>query len=338
MAKDDLAALARLSQRIGQDISLVQAAGGNTSIKADGVLWVKASGTRLADAGESDVFVPVGLDAARAAIAAGVERFAPLGEMMQGRALRPSIETSLHALLPQRVVLHLHSVSAIAWAVQPDAATTLGERLQGLSWTSLPYARPGLPLARALAAAIGARAPEVILLGNHGLVLAAEDCSAAAELMAEVERRLDLPARATQPPDLARLAVLADGTAYAPAPCRECHDAALARTHLRIAAGGSLYPDHVVFLGAGAPVLRAGEKPPSAGSLPAFLLVPEAGALVRRDLEDDAVALLRCLGLVLARLPEDAAVSYIGAEEEQLLLDWEAEKYRRALSASRASG
>jgi rhamnose utilization protein RhaD (predicted bifunctional aldolase and dehydrogenase) len=52
---DDLAALARVSAELGSNRLLVQAAGGNTSIKDDGVLWVKASdalrfkaiGTRL---------------------------------------------------------------------------------------------------------------------------------------------------------------------------------------------------------------------------------------------------------------------------------------------------
>ena len=43
---DDLAALARVSAELGRNRLLIQAAGGNTSVKADGVLWVKASGRR----------------------------------------------------------------------------------------------------------------------------------------------------------------------------------------------------------------------------------------------------------------------------------------------------
>ena len=46
----ELAALKRLSARIGADPLLVQAAGGNTSLKQNGVLWIKASGTWLKDA------------------------------------------------------------------------------------------------------------------------------------------------------------------------------------------------------------------------------------------------------------------------------------------------
>ncbi len=42
-----------LSARLGQDPLRVQGAGGNTSIKSDGVMWIKASGTELADAERS---------------------------------------------------------------------------------------------------------------------------------------------------------------------------------------------------------------------------------------------------------------------------------------------
>ena len=58
-----LAELAAFSAELGRDPEQVQAAGGNTSLKEDGVLWVKASGLWLADALTRDIFVPVALDA-----------------------------------------------------------------------------------------------------------------------------------------------------------------------------------------------------------------------------------------------------------------------------------
>ena len=47
--------------RIGADPLLVQGAGGNVSWKEDSILWVKASGTCLAEADKKDIFVPVDL-------------------------------------------------------------------------------------------------------------------------------------------------------------------------------------------------------------------------------------------------------------------------------------
>ncbi len=51
--------LRRMSARVGKNILLVQGAGGNSSVKHGDVLWVKASGTWLADAEDKDIFVPV---------------------------------------------------------------------------------------------------------------------------------------------------------------------------------------------------------------------------------------------------------------------------------------
>src|SRR3954464_12991143 len=93
---------------IGADPLLVQGAGGNVSWKDGDTLWIKASGTWLADATRKDIFVPVDLAHLRAAIDAGAMDVQPrtVGES----ALRPSIETLLHALMPQPVVVHLHAV------------------------------------------------------------------------------------------------------------------------------------------------------------------------------------------------------------------------------------
>lgn len=111
----DLQSLARLSAAVGRDVTLVQGAGGNSSVKLGEVMWVKASGTWLADAEDRAIFVPVDLAAARRAIAEGRENIPALAGA--DAAMRPSIETSLHALLPRRFVLHVHGVNTIVRSV-----------------------------------------------------------------------------------------------------------------------------------------------------------------------------------------------------------------------------
>src|SRR5690348_8190612 len=128
--------LRRLSARIGKNILLTQAAGGNSSIKHGDVLWVKASGAWLADAEDRDIFLPISLSGARAALADGDERM-PAAPDHASSQLRASIETSLHALMPHPVVLHVHSVNTIAWSVRKDARDEFSERLRGLSWHRL---------------------------------------------------------------------------------------------------------------------------------------------------------------------------------------------------------
>jgi rhamnose utilization protein RhaD (predicted bifunctional aldolase and dehydrogenase) len=300
---------------------------------------VKASGTWLADAERKPIFVPVDLPAARAAMAAGDDKIPARADAPPN--LRPSIETSLHAFMPHRVVLHVHAVNTIAWAVRADAPVELEQRLAGLAWAWLPYCRPGLPLTRAVAEATAGRTPDILILGNHGLVVGAADGDGAEALMREVERRLASPVRAAPPADATRLAASCRDTAYRPAAFAECHAIATDARSLSVAAGGTLYPDHVVFLGPGARALRPGEtiahlarasgrQPP-----PPFLLVPGVGTVLRVDLPSGAEPLLRCLGLVAGRLPEGAAVTYIPAEEERALMTWDAEHYRKSFAGER---
>ena len=70
MNSPEFHALRRLSAKVGSDPLLVQAAGGNTSIKQGDVMWIKASGTWLRDAAAKDIFVPLDMARWPAALAA----------------------------------------------------------------------------------------------------------------------------------------------------------------------------------------------------------------------------------------------------------------------------
>jgi rhamnose utilization protein RhaD (predicted bifunctional aldolase and dehydrogenase) len=334
-ALDDLR---RMSARVGRDITLVQGAGGNSSVKLGDVLWVKASGAWLSDAEHKDVFVPVDLPGARAALAAGEEKM-PVAPGFGEIKLRASIETALHALLPHPVVLHIHAVNAIAWSVRADGSEELAARLDGLNWRSLPYRRPGLPLSQAVAEIAPA---DVLVLGNHGLVIGAATAAEAEALAHEVEGRLALTPRNADPADLPALIRICARSDYRPAGDPVCHALATDARNLAIATAGSLYPDHVVFLGPALPTLP---KEISLGALaagaevqgvpaPVAVLVPGAGAVIRNDASAGAEPMLVCLGLVVTRLAADARIRYLPPDEEQALLNWDAERYRQQLMAT----
>jgi len=339
MPPADLQQLKEVSARIGRNMSLVQGAGGNTSVKEGDVLWVKASGAWLSEADTREIFVPVDLPGALRALGQGIEKM-PVAD--PAARLRPSIETSLHALLPHRVVLHVHAVNTIAWASCIGVEQEIARRLEGLAWARVPYRRPGLPLSQVVAETLAQRKPDVLILGNHGLLIGAADCVAAEALVLEVERRLHLPVRSAPPGDRAALEELCRGTEYRPASDDACHRLATDPHSLAVVTQGSLYPDHVVFLGPAMRALSAGETiaaviiANAAAGLPppVALLVPGAGAIVRSDIVPGAEAMLVCLALVAERLPTDARISYLPADEERALLDWDAEKYRKALSAN----
>ena len=334
----DLPALARLSARIGADPLLIQGAGGNTSVKEDAVMWIKASGTNLADALTRDVFVPCDLEAMRAAMAAGearADRPAEFARVADG--LRPSIETSLHAVFPQRVVVHVHCVNTLALAIRQDAPAAVAERLAGFGWAIVPYAKPGADLARQVQAVL-TPGVDVVILRNHGLIVAAETVAEAEALLSRVVAAVTAPAVARMPG--AALAERAD-VAFHPLPQEHpLHTVARLPHLLQAAQAGSLYPDHVVFCGVGAPVLGAEETPAQAAARitarglprPAFLLVPGQGALIAADASAGAQALTRCLGDVLSRLPEGAEVAPLTDAQNAELLNWDSEKYRQGLN------
>jgi rhamnose utilization protein RhaD (predicted bifunctional aldolase and dehydrogenase) len=328
--------LRRMSARVGKNMLLVQGAGGNSSVKLGDVLWVKASGTWLADAEHKDIFVPISLSGARAALTRDDQRM-PLAPGVESK-LRASIETSLHALLPHPVVLHVHSVNTIAWSVRTDAGEELAARLHGLAWRALDYHHPGLPLAHAVRAH-ARESIDVLLLGNHGLVVGASSCEGAEALVAEVEQRLALPPRDAQPADEGALRRISDGTDYRLPNDSFCHVTATDPHSLAVATTGSLYPDHVVFLGPAMPILAQGEDLAAKAARmvppPIALLVPGKGALIRSDASLGAEAMLSCLALVTCRLPRDATIKYLSRDNEQALLDWDAEHYRQQMTVNR---
>lgn len=331
-----LRSLAVLSAGMGRDISRVQGPGGNTSLKHEGVLWVKASGTDLADADKTCIFVPVDLGVARQAIADGDDKPIPALDLPQAEGMRPSIECSLHALMPHRVVLHNHDVNVIAWAARADAESALAAPLQGLNWAFVPYARPGLPLTRAVRDVMESRAPDILILGNHGLVVGGETPDDAAGRLDAVRERLELRPRAVPASNRPLLDELSRGTAFAPAVLKEAHWTALDETSLRVAAGGTLYPDHVVFLGPELEVVQPDAAEP-AGTQAKLVAVRGAGVLIEDGLPAAAQAMAACLGLVAARFPEDAEPAYLRAEDIAVLLGWDAERYRQEQARRKAA-
>jgi len=315
----DFAAFRALSARLGQDPLRVQGPGGNTSIKAGGVMWIKASGTELAEAEGRDIFLPVdraaALTEARGEAGDGSCKATVLEPAL---TLRPSIETTFHAALDWAVIAHTHSIATLTHAVAPEGRAVAREKLQGLPAVFVPYAKPGLPLTREI---LARAKPEtrIFVLENHGLIVCGADVAATGALMEEVEARLAMPTLhrdtgipATPPPD-------GFGWAAESWIARDTRAARLSRT-------GSYYPDHVVFLG---PALSGADH----DGLPPAIVIEGTGVAIRTIATPSQRAMLRCLSDLLARLPADWMPEAIGAQAEAELLAWDAEKYRQALAA-----
>ena len=334
-------ALRKLSAALGADPLRTQGAGGNTSIKRDGVMWIKASGTWLADALAQDIMTPVRLEPLRKAIADRDPRAAAAIDFVDTGAnpsgLRPSIETSVHAIIPSPVVVHIHCVNTIALAVRRDGEALVRERLRphvDAALAFVPYRKPGLPLAHAIAERL-TKDTNVFVLANHGLVVSGATVVDVADRVQRVCEALSAPARAAPQADIERLASTVEGADYRLPQDPAVHAVALDPKSLAIAKSGSLYPDHVVFLGPG--LMEASvdgsrlRAPPEGRRPPLMMALPGLGVVLHSSTSKNAEAMARCLADVAARIPEEVPIRVLTGAEEQELMNWEAETYRQSI-------
>ncbi|HVF11142.1 MAG TPA: class II aldolase/adducin family protein [Abditibacteriaceae bacterium] len=183
--------LIALSRHLGEEWREYAIIGeGNTSARADdATFWVKASGSNLRTIDEKG-FVRMRLDRVLSMLETAqtdddVTHGLNEAKADPGVAARPSIETVLHAIClaegGAQVVGHTHPVAVNVILCSQQAESLLRHLMPdvvvvcGAMPVLVPYADPGLPLARAVRAALhrniaeqGAP-PQTIYLQNHGL-------------------------------------------------------------------------------------------------------------------------------------------------------------------------
>src|SRR5258708_12731544 len=296
----DLTALRKLSAKLRANLDLVQAGGGNTSLKDNGTLWVKASGKWLVRAMQEDMFLPVRQQDILRCMDRDHE-YVEEYRTASGESLRPSVEISMHAVLPQRVVVHVHSVRTIAWAIRTDMPASMSDRLAGLQWEWIPYIHPGLVLGKEIRTRLASK-PDVLILGNHGLVVAADDCDSAEALLEDVEHRLECPVRTAQLADIDGLAQVVPA-GFRIAPDAEVHALALDSFSVEVAARGTFYPDQCVYVGPALAIFgNITGFVDQFGVLPKVLLAPGKGVLVANDLNRAGREVLITLNREIKRL------------------------------------
>src|SRR5262245_15816775 len=200
------------SNKLGEDLTLTNTGGGNTSsklIEVDPltrnnveVLWIKGSGGDLRTA-TRDSFASLYLDKIRAMKRLYVnhpERGAKstAEDRMYGLYshcvfnLNPracSIDTPLHTLVPYRHVRHLHpnSVIAIAASVHQER---LCKEIYGNDVIYVPWQRPGFDIGLLIESLIGQNPrAKGVLLGHHGMSSWSDDDKTCYETALEIVDR-----------------------------------------------------------------------------------------------------------------------------------------------------
>ncbi|MCY4031774.1 MAG: class II aldolase/adducin family protein [Hyphomicrobiales bacterium] len=334
-------ALIAASVRMGSNPMLVQAAGGNFSLKRNDCMWIKASGTWLAEAAQKDIMVPVDSKTIATLLTGSP---APLSDLMDfvpaavnRSQLRPSVETSVHAVIPWPVVLHTHAVEVIAAAVCREWQSILDSLIGAMDPVYVPYVKPGTDLARTLSQC-AEPGRKVFVLGNHGLVCAGETVAEAERLTQEVAQKIGVGLRVPQGQGqpTARFVTALEGTDWMPVPHVETQQIAFDMKLCDIARSGTLYPDHIVFLGPGVgfmdePEQLAGRVADTGGIEPKLIVVPNEGVAMPADASRSMLALARAFGDIVTRIPDGKEVAVLTKDQEAELLNWDAEKYRLSI-------
>ncbi len=323
-----------LMRQYGSDFSLVQGGGGNASIKEGPNLKVKASGTKLKNLLEGEL---VAVDLKRVLDLLRDPKFLELDEKSRDHevvvevqncvvgksAMRPSIETFLHALLPQKFVVHLHSMLINGITCRKGGKDIAKQVFSDLPYLWVPYAKPGLPLALELSKRLQLENVAMVLLENHGVIYASDDLQ---DLNSSLKKSIQLASDflgAWEWSSQWKVGLEQD-------------------TEILIEqAKGALYPDHVVFCGGPGIIVNAESELLEAQenyqrTYHAHARYGIVGGRLRVFHSNDSDEFLKFLKAHLETyrltLRNNGSPQLLRVDEIVYLNDWESEKYRRKMA------
>lgn len=171
------------SNLLGSDRTVCNWGGGNTSFKTTEtdfrgrqvpVMWVKGSGSDLADATARNftaLYLKDVLQLFDRAAMTDEEMVAYLTNcMLDQKHPRMSIETLLHAFLPYAHVDHAHPDAIISIACA-DNGREIATEIWGDRYVWVPYIRPGFTLSKQIAVGVQQNPnAELVIMEKHGLV------------------------------------------------------------------------------------------------------------------------------------------------------------------------
>ena len=324
--------------QIGADPLLVQGAGGNVSWKDGGVLWVKASGTWLADAESKEIFVPVNLPQIQDALAKSDFSIKP--EVLNNSGLRPSIETILHALMPHKIIVHLHSIEILANLVRKNFRQNLENAVGNkIKFQCIEYFKPGPELANAIHEVLKEnQSTDVIFMKNHGVVLGGENIKQICNMLFELNSRLSLKINYELVTSLS--SSLPENLSEKYRSLIDSNIPLLAvepSLYSRLARDWCIYPDHIVFLGERPNLFSSWKEAQdffySCKKYPDIIFIENEGVFVTSSFTKSQEAQIKCYLDVLLRQESNDELNSLTDDQISELMMWDAEKYRISLSS-----
>ena len=325
----------KISYKLGKNNQLVQGAGGNTSIKSERSILIKASGKWLVKSLKNDIFVELNLNSIKRKINQSKDdNF--IEDVIFNNNLRPSVETSFHALIDFKYVLHVHSIATIANSIFYESEKLL-KKILGDDIVYIPYVRPGFPLTMVMKNLIK-KDSRVIILENHGLIVAGDNLDNTYQLLLQVHRKLDKIINTYSIENINDSILNIPG--YTQKNENKYKIFKTDNKNFLSAFSKSFYPDHVAFLGPGIPffdslndaktfILNLSKKNIQ---LPPFFIIKKFGLFENSNVILVSKEMIDCFIEVLLRINFNLTLKSLTKEEENELLNWDAEIYRKSIN------
>ncbi len=361
--------LSDLCRYAGERFDLAQAGGGNASVKTDdGLLVVKASGVALIDVGVGSPNTLSSLkmaplievleelsqevsESTREALESKTfinERMTKAKVDMAEASGRPSIETLLHAAMPKKFTLHTHPIGVCAAAFRSNWRDSLSRVFPEA--LLIPYATPGTPLSLSLYKALSKdkfsfSQPDhyVAFLQNHGLIVTADTQEEVRHLTDEVCVRLesalgfDLSSyrNASAVSALFRKAGASASTVAWLVQNRKLYDALKLKEEILDTL--PCCPDYIVYCGVAIIILDSLDDTESIktyvdanGEYPKVVMYDDqlytVGNSLKKCREAEDLLVFHTESISIG---DGGNISPLNDDEQQFLMHWEAEHYRR---------
>ena len=186
---NELKDLIKISKYSGERFDLIQAGGGNSSVKLpDGTMYIKASGFYLSEIEENYAYTIVKNNELlkifddKTIIQETDKRKKDMlcsnyvSKFNMNDKFRPSIETLLHSLL-KKYTLHTHPIVVNAILCRNNWKSIIRKLFINDNIILIDYKTPGFELALELKSKLKNKKPDIIFLQNHGLIVTSDDKS-----------------------------------------------------------------------------------------------------------------------------------------------------------------
>lgn len=354
---NDVDALVVISKYAGERFDLVQAGGGNSSVKLDdGTMLIKASGFLLSDVEKEHGYSRVTTDQIAnmvnhkqlAQLLDKRERETLTASLVKAATLdkvnRPSIETLLHSLM-MKYTLHTHPIVVNMIVIQKNWKELLKQIFGNDEIACVGYQTPGIELALALNEETKRyeNIPKIFFLQNHGLIVTSdkiEEIESLTEYVLEkIEKYLSIDMRKYKTVSkISNFVNTIDNQSNIAYLSEDSMIEKLMQTNKELFNIRPFCPDTLVYCGVNVVDIVSLENPEKIQGyfekyfeMPKILIYGEHLYIIAKSIKK-AKEIEEVLKFHLMTLVHNSAnVNFLTLDEMSYLSNWEAEKFRKEL-------